>query len=292
MKTFTRSATAAIAALVLAGCGTAGTPRQSAGGSVHPPGWGQQHAPASEQIPVSRFAAGTSVTQYDSVTLATIPPNPFALAGYTSGFWPTYLPMRSRWPTAHTVSIAVNTGRRADCLDVEPGDATPSQVPGWVRADRQAGFARPCIYSSYFEFVTEIRPALQRAGISRESVWEWDADYTYRAHIDLSFDGTQWTDVAFGRNLDASTVTRQFLSIAQPPLLAPAPKPPPVVAPSTLHLQLVAVRDAIIKTRGELTQHRCRTVHGRHAFKGCPALARKGQGQHAHERTLLKAGAR
>lgn len=31
-------------------------------------------------------------------------------------------------------------------LDVEPGDATPAQAPGWVKMRRAAGLATPCVY--------------------------------------------------------------------------------------------------------------------------------------------------
>src|SRR5439155_3038296 len=130
--------------------------------SAHPSGWGFPHAPPTAQLapPVA------SATMYDSITLATIPPNPFAIAGYTSGHWPTYLPMRNRWPASHTVSIAVSARYHADCLDVEPGDAVPAQVPQWIWADKAAGFQKPCVYSSWYEFVHEIRPILQRSGIA------------------------------------------------------------------------------------------------------------------------------
>ena len=114
----------------------------------------------------------------------------------------------------------------ADCLDVEPGDATPSQVPGWVKADQAAGFTRPCVYSSYYEFVQQVRPALRHAGIPRSATYDWDASYTYHPHIDAGFDGTQWTDTALGRNLDQSAVLHRFLTIAQPPY-KPSPKPRP-----------------------------------------------------------------
>ncbi len=208
----------------VAGCG-GGAEKQSAGGSKHPPGWGTIHAPLSQQ----RLAPppGTVATMYDTITLGTVPRDPFALAGYTSGFWPTFLPLRHAYPNAHTVSIAISVRHNADCLDVEPGDASPAQAPAWVRSEKAAGWPKPCLYSSYYEFVNEVRPALSRAGISRAQVWEWDADYTYRSHIDVGFDGTQWTDVAFGRNLDASLVTRAFLAIAHPPLTAPQPPPKP-----------------------------------------------------------------
>jgi hypothetical protein len=148
----------------------------------------------------------------DSITLETIPSNPFALAGYTGGHWPTFNEMRRAWPHAHTVSIAISAAEYADCLDVEPGDAAPWQAPGWVASERRAGNHRPCVYSSWWEW--HEYAALR----GLRGVWRWDADYTYLPHIDIGFDGTQWTDHAGGLNLDESLVRRAFLSIAHPPL--------------------------------------------------------------------------
>lgn len=214
-----RALTAVAAACLLAACGTAHN--QSATGSHHPPGWGK---PAPQGVQHT-FALTPTAVQWDTITLSTIPANPFATAGYTSGFWPTYLPLRRAYPKAHTISIAINASNHADCLDVEPGDASPSQAAGWVKADIKAGFKKPCVYSSYWEFVNQVRPDLAAAGISRSSIFEWDADYTYTAHIDAGFDATQWTDRALGRNLDESTVTLAFLSIAQPPYRPARPLP-------------------------------------------------------------------
>lgn len=164
---------------------------------------------------------------FDTVDVGTVPADPFALAGYTAGRWPTFLPLRHRWPSAHTVSIAISARYHADCLDVEQWDATPSEVPGWVRSEIKAGWRKPCVYSSWWEFHDQVTPDLARAGIGRSQVWEWDADYTYWPHIDAGFDATQWTDHAFGRNLDESLVTRAFLSIAHPALVKPTPRPHP-----------------------------------------------------------------
>jgi hypothetical protein len=228
-----------VGVLAIAGCGgtpsppvpsqpTETTSSQTAGGSVHPPGWGRP-APAS----VQRFALRPSIataTMYDSITLSTVPPSPFALAGYTSGFWPTYEPMRRTWPNAHTVSIAVTAIYHADCLDVEPGDATPSQAPGWVEADKAAGFARPCLYSSYYEWIEQLRPALARAGIALSRIFKWVASYVYHPQLLPGFDAQQWTDAAYGRNLDASLVLLPFLSIAQPPYVAPKPNRAKLIA--------------------------------------------------------------
>lgn len=207
---------ALVAALLVAACG---------GGhalSAHPPGWGKP-APVSVRHSVVNVPTGS---MFDTITLASLPHGPFALAGYTSGHWPTYLPLRRAFAKAHTISIAVSASFHADCLDVEPGDATPAQAPGWVKADIAAGFKRPCIYSSFWMFVNQVRPLLAKAGIARSSVFEWDADYTSVPHIDASFDATQWTDRALGRNLDESMVELRFLSIASPPYVAPRPPKP------------------------------------------------------------------
>lgn len=216
-----RCLAALTAVTLIAGCGHNTT--QSATGSVHPAGWGKP-APATALLgarPVPTAA------MFDSIDVGTIPRGPFALAGYTAGRWPTFVPMRHRWPRAHTVSIAISARYHADCLDVEPGDATPNEVAVWVHADIRAGWRKPCVYSSWWEFHGQVNPALARAHISRSQVWEWDASYTYTPHIDAGFDATQWTDKAYGRNLDESLVTRAFLSIAHPALVPPKPRPKP-----------------------------------------------------------------
>lgn len=202
----------------IAGCGSGAS--QSATGSIHPNGWGK---------PIRGFASSAASTAPTATMLDTIDLKQlaglrlFALAGYTSGHWPTYLPMRRDYPKVHVVSIAVSASFHADCLDVEPGDAVPAQVVGWINADRRAGFTRPCVYSSLFEYVNEVRPLIAAAHIARSSIFEWDADYTFVPHLDAGFDATQWTDHYVGRNLDASVVTLSFLTIARPPYVPPCP---------------------------------------------------------------------
>jgi hypothetical protein len=218
-----------LAALVLTGCGgghTTSTVKlappsagQSAMGSVHPPGWG---APVWGKPRPRLSATAGAAEQYDTTTPAALPSNPSYLAGYTSGLWPNYLPLVKAYPRAKVKSIAVTAGFHAMCLDAEPGDASPSQVVAWVKADLAAGFSKPCVYSSLWEFTNQIRPLLAAAGISRSSIWEWDADYMFVSRIDPTFDCTQWTDKALGRNLDESTCSLAFLGVT------PAPPKPPV----------------------------------------------------------------
>lgn len=238
MKRYLASFAALCAALtVIAGCGGGATPSpptptrpavatttQSAMGQNAPAGWG---APAPPSTRLFAVAPSSTATMYDSVDISTIPSDPFAAAGYTAGFWPTFSSLRSLWPSAHTVSVAISAGYRADCLDVEPGDATPSEAPGWVRADKQAGWSKPCLYSDWYEWTTGLDPALEHAGIALTSVYRWVASYVGTPQLLAGYDADQYTDHCLGRNLDCSLVLRSFLSIAHPPLRPPAPKPSP-----------------------------------------------------------------
>jgi len=198
---------------------------------------------------------------FDSVDVSTIPRRPFAVAGYSDGFWPTFAGIRRAYPRAHTVSIAVFAWDHAACLDVEPGDAAPWEVPGWVRADEHAGYRKPCVYSDWSQWVNEVRPTLTRAGLSRANVYEWDASYTSRPHLDPGFDATQWTDRCLGRNLDCSLVLPSFLLIARPPLNPPAPKPKPNRS------QRLRTLDALLGAHsGHNHGHNCADPPYRHAF--------------------------
>lgn len=225
-----RCLAALAAVLLIAGCGQS-HPSQSAAGSVHPPGWGTVGPPRS--FGLTPTGSATAV-MFDTTTLGTVPSHPFALAGYTAGNWPTFFPLRREYPSAHTISIAISTRYHADCLDVEQWDATPGEVPGWVRSEIKAGWRKPCIYSDWYEFTHQIWPVLERAGIKRSQVWEWDANYAGCPRLDPGFDATQCTDHAYGRNLDESIVTRAFLSIAHPALIESHPKPKPAPKPKPI----------------------------------------------------------
>lgn len=225
-----RAAVAALLACVLVGGGvtvveSGSSAPPSATGSVHPAGWGS--TPKGMVLPRS-LVGGVAQTfeQYDAVTVGNIPSNPFAVAGYTSGLYLTWPVLLRDFPRAHHVSIAISVLHHADCLDDEPGDASPSQAGAWVLADIKAGFARPCVYGDLSNM-----PAIQasiRAALGanwRTHVFLWLAWYRFVPGLVAGYDAVQWTDKALGRGLDESTVTPAFLSIAQPPYVAPRPLP-------------------------------------------------------------------
>jgi hypothetical protein len=86
---------------------------------------------------------------YDAVTAENIPTSAVMVAGYidkiklepwSAGDW-------ARFPNAAKVRIVKKASTNdGHVLDVEPGDATPAQAPGWARMRRQSGFAWPTIY--------------------------------------------------------------------------------------------------------------------------------------------------
>lgn len=164
---------------------------------------------------------------YDSVDVATVPAHANAVAGYVGGSWPTYAALVRRFPHAEHLSIAVNAGEEAECLDCEAGDATPAQVPEWVRHQLARGVAKPAVYCS-LSVVVEVLNELTRAGIKRSQIRLWTAHYTYTPHIcgphdgcSTNADATQWTDRALGRNLDESLCSDSFFHAVKVDPLAP-----------------------------------------------------------------------
>lgn len=171
-----------------------------------------------------------TIVMYDSIDLSQFPANPQAVAGYVGGHWPTYNELVQKFPHAYHLSIAVQASQRARCLDVEPGDATPAQAPGWfeTHADRSQGL--PVLYASASS-IHQVVSAMAGAGIGRGEYLLWSAHYNFHEHICSpggcgypAADATQWTDKALGHNLDQSACADYFFGPAPAP--APGPTPP------------------------------------------------------------------
>jgi hypothetical protein len=105
----------------------------------------------------------------DSTTLTDIPTHGLDIIGaYINGmFATTPAQVRAHAPHAAIAWIDVNGSHpEADILDVENGDATPSEVPLWVRAHRRlhpSGYP-PVIYCSR-SLLTPVFNALGAAGM-------------------------------------------------------------------------------------------------------------------------------
>jgi hypothetical protein len=283
VRCFIAAICAICVSLVTVGCGSQ-HPKQAAGGSVSPPGWG---APAPKSVLDQTTAPIVTFSMYDDITLSLIPRDAIATAGYNPpSSWPTYSRLHAAFPAAHNVSIAISSDSRGECGDFEPGDMTPSEVGRWVRFDQAGGYEKPCVYSSYYEYVHEIRPALTADGIKRSTIFEWDADYTYQPHLDPGFDATQFTDRALGRSLDESLVSRDFLEkAAVPAYVQPKPKPAPK-APVCFgsEAQIHSAKCAAPRSEVAALYKHFHTELATYQARGCPVLLR----EHAYFATGLR----
>lgn len=167
-----------------------------------------------------------TLTMFDSIDLSQIPKDAEAVAGYTSGRWPTFNEIPARFPHAHHLSIAVTAEHDADCLDIEAGDARPDQAALWVRRQDARGIRKPVVYCSVSQANTLVG-LLAASGVPRNHYRLWTAHYTGKPHLcsQLCFaglktvaDATQYTDKALGRNLDASLVSDGFFTAPKPPV--------------------------------------------------------------------------
>lgn len=164
-----------------------------------------------------------TLVMYDSIEVDTIPADAMAAAGYVGGQWPNFESMRRAFPHAHVLSIAPEASMDAECLDVEPLDATNAQAAGWFHRQKARGITKPVVYTSASN-VQALINALAAAGINRNQYLVWSAHYTYSPHICSpnvcgypQADGTQWTDHALGRNLDQSLISDAFFGPPAPP---------------------------------------------------------------------------
>jgi hypothetical protein len=204
----------------------------------------------------------SGIVMFDATDLSQIPAGPAAVAGYVDGLYQTAPALAARFPHAHLLTIAVSAADDADCLDVETGDATPAQAPAWYERQQARGVFRPCLYASVSVMQSQVIPALQAAGISRADVRLWTAHYAglHRCgpsacgELSTDADGTQWTDVAYGRQLDQSLLLPGFFAV-------PAPAPAPSPAPAPVNWLEAIVRELPTLQQGSSGED-VRTVQG------------------------------
>ncbi|WP_336158203.1 hypothetical protein [Amycolatopsis sp. VC5-11] len=105
---------------------------------------------------------------YDSVTPRNIlkaNPKPQMVGGYINGRYKWSDADWALFPDAVHVRISVRASfLDGDVLDVEPGDADPSEVPAWLTARRKAG-ADPSVYCNRSTW-PQVAAACKAAGIA------------------------------------------------------------------------------------------------------------------------------
>lgn len=174
-----------------------------------------------------------SILMFDDVTVDLLPSGYDAYAGYVDGIFANISAIRARFPGVNILTIAVRAADVADCLDIETGDATNADAPGWYKHSLSAGVTKPALYTeaSNVDALVEVMTA---AGIPRGSYRLWSAHYTNVSHLcgpntcqacHVSADATQFTNHAEGKSLDESVCAAGFFTLVTPP----APTGLPVV---------------------------------------------------------------
>lgn len=158
----------------------------------------------------------TTLFMFDDVDVHLLPAGASAYAGYLDGSYANFAQVKAGHPQAHLIGIAVRTSDDGDALDVEPGDATIPQAPGWVKRQHARGAARPIVYVSASN-AQQMISTLAGAGISRPAYRLWAAHYGSGSHICgphscgyPQADATQFTSKALGKSLDESQVADDF----------------------------------------------------------------------------------
>jgi hypothetical protein len=128
---------------------------------------------------------------YDAITASNIPAGAELLAGYGDGLYNDFAAERARFPGAIVVQIAVFARDNLGVvLDVENGDATPAEAPGWVVMRRKAG-VDPTVYCNASTWPA-VRAAFRAAGVAEPHYWiaAYDGDPT----IPAGAIAKQWRD--------------------------------------------------------------------------------------------------
>lgn len=129
------------------------------------------------------------IVVYDAVTPAHLPLGAPGYLAYIDGKYANYSEVRARVGEGPVVkTVAVRPSDPADILDVEKGDAQPSDVPAWVEWMQRLG-RRPTVYCSESSW-QPCKTALAAAGVP-EPDW-YIADTSHGPTIPQGAVGVQW----------------------------------------------------------------------------------------------------
>jgi hypothetical protein len=152
---------------------------------------------------------------FDDTSVELIPRFARAVAGYVNGLYITVPALRLRFKGRRIVTIAVSSAARAQFLDIESGNATIADAPGWWERNKDLGARGFYIAESE---AAALVAYLEAHGIHRHEYILWTAHYDGTRHIcgptscgcPVEADGTQWTDRANNESLDESWLHRSF----------------------------------------------------------------------------------
>lgn len=119
---------------------------------------------------------------FDAVSPGALPRSAVLVAGYDDGLYNNVAKIRAQFPHALLVDITVSSRHNwGHVLDVETGDATAAEAPGWVLMRRAAG-VDPSVYCNSSTWPS-VRAAFRAAGVAEPHYWiaRYDGDPTIPA---------------------------------------------------------------------------------------------------------------
>ncbi|HUN30684.1 MAG TPA: hypothetical protein VMU95_01590 [Trebonia sp.] len=173
--------------------------------------WASAAAPAADAAhgpAVTTAATSGPSTIYDSTNPAAIPAGQH-VATYSNGaFQASSSSVSGRGNVLWIDTNGSNT--HADALDVEPGDATPSQAAQWVSAKLSASPHSDAIVYTFKSDWSSVRGSIDGLPAWMQShVKYWIADPTGTPHIVPGASATQWY---WGSSYDISAAQPGFFS--------------------------------------------------------------------------------
>jgi hypothetical protein len=196
-----RLATGLVVAGVAAAAMIATAPGASAATATVKPAAAKAKAKAS-----GTPAAQQNLTFYDSITPSEIPANQ-QIATYADGKFAVERSLVSN--PEQVIWIDINGhDANANALDVEPGDAAPSEVASWVQRRLTAHPGSIAIvYTMRSEWAAAKASVATLPAAMRSEVRWWIADPTGHPHIVPGSQATQWY---WGENYDVSSALPDF----------------------------------------------------------------------------------
>jgi hypothetical protein len=184
--------------------------RKSAGhqsaGSGHRGGPAPKAAPSGKPSPSASAAPAQPYEFYDSIDPETVPAGA-EVATYATGARPTPVSLVAGRKKVLWIDTE-GTDPQAQVIDVEPGCASPSQVPQWVHShlgDDPGSVA--IVYTTISEW-SEVQQDVSSLPASMQArIRWWIADPTGSPHIVPGSQATQWY---WGSNYDESEALPSF----------------------------------------------------------------------------------
>lgn len=171
---------------------------------------------------------------FDDTTAALIPSTAKVIGVYIDGRYKNDAEIRTKFPQAALVTIAVSANDNAEVLDVEAMDATIAEVYAWLKRQLARGVYLPVIYISVSQVDRLMETMTANGFVHGKHFRIWSAHYGAGEHLcgpstckltKTACDWTQFTNRANNSSLDESD-----LGTVAPSFTAPKPAPVPVKA--------------------------------------------------------------